>query len=78
MAYSNFPEVYHAQGISKAAFSGGDRVRMRRKYRHNIWGVIPAEKPQGPQDMADDVPGPAERVRKIRNNLFSDLSVKRE
>ena len=24
-AYNNFPEVYHGQGISKAAFSGGER-----------------------------------------------------
>lgn len=25
LAYHNFPEVYHGQGISKAAFSGGER-----------------------------------------------------
>ncbi|STW81041.1 Uncharacterised protein [Klebsiella pneumoniae] len=25
-AYNNFPEVYHAHGISKAAFSGGERA----------------------------------------------------
>lgn len=24
--YNNFPEVYHAHGISKAAFSGGERA----------------------------------------------------
>lgn len=26
LAYHNFPEVYHAHGISKAAFSGGERA----------------------------------------------------
>jgi hypothetical protein len=25
-AYNNFPEVYHAHGISKAPFSGGERA----------------------------------------------------
>lgn len=28
LAYHNFPEVYHGQGISKAAFSGGERPVM--------------------------------------------------
>ncbi|ASQ15682.1 hypothetical protein BJM06_a00031 (plasmid) [Enterobacter cloacae] len=26
MAYNNFPEVYHGQGITKPPFSGGERV----------------------------------------------------
>lgn len=26
LAYHNFPEVYHGQGISKAGFSGGERA----------------------------------------------------
>jgi len=26
LAYHNFPEVYHGQGTSKAAFSGGERA----------------------------------------------------
>ncbi len=51
---------------------------MRRKSRHNICCVIPTEKLQGPQDMADGGSDPAERVRKIRNYLFSDLTWKRE
>jgi hypothetical protein len=34
-AYHKFPEVYHGQGISKAAFSGGER-RSRGREGHNI------------------------------------------
>jgi len=77
LAYNNFPEVYHGQGISKAAFYGVEHVRRRRKARHNIWGVIPTGKRKIPQDMdcgGRCAPG---HLKKIRNYLFSDLTGKR-
>lgn len=39
LAYHNFPEVYHGQGISKAAFSGGERPVMGEG-RNTTYSVI--------------------------------------
>ena len=38
-AYNNFPEVYHGQGISKAAFSGGER-QVTGEGRDTTYSVI--------------------------------------
>jgi len=39
LAYHNFPEVYHGQGISKAAFSGGER-QVTGEGRDTTYSVI--------------------------------------
>jgi len=64
--------VYHAHGISKAAFSGAEHVRGRGRARHNIWGVTSPGKWLRPQDMACGTRCAPEGEKKIRNSGFSD------
>lgn len=44
LAYHYFPEVYHGEGINKAAFSCVHRPVERKRVEHNIWCITSPEK----------------------------------